>query len=218
MATTCECGSVVKNLQQHIKTEKHRNWIIKQGGSVSSQSKHTCECGSVVTRLAPHYKTKKHLEWVERQTRENIPYEELLRARDQRIKELIDREQRTHEFNVELERLRSEERAKKLREDIRKRDEERERQRERQRVKERAKEREERANQRKKEREKHRQKEKIKLLSQSSNPFVILGVLSTSTKSQIRKAYYSLAKIHHPDKGGNPEFFKQVSNAYASIK
>jgi DNA mismatch repair ATPase MutL len=241
MTTTCECGSVVKNITQHFNTEKHRNWIVKQGGTISIQTKHTCECGSVVTRLAPHYKTKRHLAWVERQTKQEL-----------RAQELRDREQRTHEFNLVLELLRSQERARKLRNDARKqkekqreereeqrkkqrqeRENQRKKERENQRKKEREKEREnqrkkERENQRKKERENQRENQRKKerenrreqgsLLFRSSNPFIILGIPSTSTKGQIRKAYYNLAKIHHPDKGGNPEIFKKVNNAYSSIK
>jgi hypothetical protein len=224
MTTTCECGSVVKNITQHLNTEKHRNWIVKQGGTISIQAKHTCECGSVVTRLAPHYKTKRHLAWVERQTKQEL-----------RAQELRDREQRTHEFNLVLELLRSQERARKLRNDVRKQKEKQREEREEQRKKqrqEREKQRQERENQRKKERENQRKKERENqrkkerenrreqgsLLFRSSNPFIILGIPSTSTKGQIRKAYYNLAKIHHPDKGGNPEIFKKVNNAYSSIK
>jgi len=30
----------------------------------------------------------------------------------------------------------------------------------------------------------------------------------------IKRAYYDLAKVNHPDKGGDPEKFKEIKNAY----
>ena len=41
-----------------------------------------------------------------------------------------------------------------------------------------------------------------------------LGVNHTSTPSDIKKSYRRLASKHHPDKGGNPEQFKKVQEAY----
>ena len=34
----------------------------------------------------------------------------------------------------------------------------------------------------------------------------------------IKKAYFKLTRIHHPDKGGNEENFKIISAAYNAIK
>ena len=42
----------------------------------------------------------------------------------------------------------------------------------------------------------------------------VLGVQVNSDQDTIKKAYRSLAKKHHPDKGGNDEMFKKVSEAY----
>jgi len=42
----------------------------------------------------------------------------------------------------------------------------------------------------------------------------ILGVAKTDNNTAIKKAYFKLARIHHPDKGGNPELFKEISKAY----
>jgi len=47
-----------------------------------------------------------------------------------------------------------------------------------------------------------------------------LGVEPTATSSQIKKAYYKLAKIHHPDKSPGPESeqkFKEISEAYSVL-
>lgn len=41
-----------------------------------------------------------------------------------------------------------------------------------------------------------------------------LGIHKGATKSQIKAAWRKLAKSHHPDKGGDPETFKQVKEAY----
>ena len=41
-----------------------------------------------------------------------------------------------------------------------------------------------------------------------------LGISRSSTPSQIKKAYRGLAMKNHPDKGGDPEMFKQISCAY----
>lgn len=36
----------------------------------------------------------------------------------------------------------------------------------------------------------------------------------TATKEEIKKAFYKLAHIHHPDKGGNEKTFKEFNNIY----
>lgn len=41
-----------------------------------------------------------------------------------------------------------------------------------------------------------------------------LGVEKDATEAQIRKAYRKLAIKHHPDKGGDPEHFKTITQAY----
>jgi molecular chaperone DnaJ len=47
-----------------------------------------------------------------------------------------------------------------------------------------------------------------------TNYYDVLGVKENSDQDTIKKAYRTLAKKHHPDKGGNDETFKKVSEAY----
>lgn len=42
----------------------------------------------------------------------------------------------------------------------------------------------------------------------------VLGVSVRSSKDDIKKAYWKLAKIHHPDTGGNLQDFNRISDAY----
>jgi DnaJ family protein A protein 2 len=44
--------------------------------------------------------------------------------------------------------------------------------------------------------------------------YSLLGVPRDAETSQIRTAYKQLAKEHHPDKGGDPEKFKEISQAH----
>eukprot|EP00294_Goniomonas_avonlea_P011628 CAMPEP_0114548916 /NCGR_PEP_ID=MMETSP0114-20121206/5244_1 /TAXON_ID=31324 /ORGANISM="Goniomonas sp, Strain m" /LENGTH=201 /DNA_ID=CAMNT_0001733553 /DNA_START=51 /DNA_END=656 /DNA_ORIENTATION=- len=46
------------------------------------------------------------------------------------------------------------------------------------------------------------------------NPYKVLGVEKKASAKEIRKAYHKLAVQHHPDKGGDPEKFKEVAAAY----
>ena len=41
--------------------------------------------------------------------------------------------------------------------------------------------------------------------------YSVLGVSRNADISEIRSAYKQLAKEHHPDKGGDPEKFKEIS-------
>lgn len=44
-----------------------------------------------------------------------------------------------------------------------------------------------------------------------------LGLEYGATKSEIKKAFYKLAKVHHPDKGGNEKKFKEINEAYQHL-
>lgn len=44
--------------------------------------------------------------------------------------------------------------------------------------------------------------------------YEILGVDNDATPDEIKKSYRKLAAIHHPDKGGDEEIFKKISDAY----
>lgn len=50
------------------------------------------------------------------------------------------------------------------------------------------------------------------------DPYKILGVQKGETdKEKIKKAYHRLALKFHPDKGGDPEKFKEISEAYKRL-
>lgn len=48
----------------------------------------------------------------------------------------------------------------------------------------------------------------------NSKLYKVLGVEKNSSASEIKKAYRKLAVKHHPDKGGDPDTFKEISKAY----
>ena len=45
----------------------------------------------------------------------------------------------------------------------------------------------------------------------------ILGVNKNTSISEIKKAYRKLVVIHHPDKGGDPEKFKEITTAFETL-
>ena len=50
------------------------------------------------------------------------------------------------------------------------------------------------------------------------NPYKLLGVTTNSTISELKKAYYQLALLCHPDKGGNNDDMRVVHQSYKYIK
>jgi DnaJ family protein A protein 2 len=49
------------------------------------------------------------------------------------------------------------------------------------------------------------------------NYYEILGISQNSSIQEIKKAYKTLAMKHHPDRGGDPEVFKDINEAYAVL-
>jgi len=47
--------------------------------------------------------------------------------------------------------------------------------------------------------------------------YEVLGLSKGAEQDDIRSAYKSLAKIHHPDKGGDPEKFKEIQQAHETL-
>ncbi|MCZ2392213.1 MAG: DnaJ domain-containing protein, partial [Acidobacteria bacterium] len=44
--------------------------------------------------------------------------------------------------------------------------------------------------------------------------YAILGVQKNATEDEIKKSFRRLAHEHHPDKGGDPQKFKDVNEAF----
>lgn len=51
-------------------------------------------------------------------------------------------------------------------------------------------------------------------MSMNNDFYKILGVNENSSQDEIKNAYRNLSKIHHPDKGGDENKFKELSEAY----
>jgi hypothetical protein len=49
------------------------------------------------------------------------------------------------------------------------------------------------------------------------NPYQLFGVTEDSSIEKVRKAYYSIALLCHPDKGGHTEYMKTLTLAYKWI-
>lgn len=50
------------------------------------------------------------------------------------------------------------------------------------------------------------------------SPYDILGVTTSSTWEQVKKAFRKLAMQHHPDKGGDPATFRKVRAAFEVLE
>lgn len=48
--------------------------------------------------------------------------------------------------------------------------------------------------------------------------FRVLELEESATWEEVKKAYHKLARVHHPDKDGNEEKFKEISNAYITLE
>ncbi len=57
----------------------------------------------------------------------------------------------------------------------------------------------------------------VKIEHKEYDPYIILGIERGSTGKEIRKAYYELSKVMHPDRGGDEESFKELSKAYKAL-
>ena len=47
--------------------------------------------------------------------------------------------------------------------------------------------------------------------------YAALGVPKTATADDIKRAFRRLASQHHPDKGGDEEMFKKITNSYVIL-
>lgn len=48
----------------------------------------------------------------------------------------------------------------------------------------------------------------------NKNYYKTLDIKGDSTEREVKKAYYRLSYIHHPDKNGDPEIFSEITEAY----
>jgi hypothetical protein len=48
-------------------------------------------------------------------------------------------------------------------------------------------------------------------------PYRVLEIAKDSPVSEIQQAYRKLSRKHHPDKGGDPELFRQIARAYKAL-
>ena len=56
------------------------------------------------------------------------------------------------------------------------------------------------------------------LQSDLINPYDLLGIKSDASLSELKKNYYNMALLCHPDKGGSSQDMYVVSSAYKYIK
>ena len=56
------------------------------------------------------------------------------------------------------------------------------------------------------------------LKEMAETPEMILGIPKGASQGEIKNAFRKLAIIHHPDKGGDPEIFRTLLEAYEKLK
>ena len=54
----------------------------------------------------------------------------------------------------------------------------------------------------------------VLLLGNATNWWEILGIGRDANTKEIKNAYRSMARVHHPDSGGDVEQFKRIREAY----
>jgi molecular chaperone DnaJ len=59
--------------------------------------------------------------------------------------------------------------------------------------------------------------EKINARKQQVDEYTLLGIPRNATTDDIKKAYKRLAMKHHPDRGGDAENFKRITQAYEKL-
>ena len=57
----------------------------------------------------------------------------------------------------------------------------------------------------------------IKLVNNRRRNLTTLGLKRGATNAQIKKTFRTLSRKNHPDRGGDPEEFKRISNAYEAL-
>jgi translocation protein SEC63 len=57
----------------------------------------------------------------------------------------------------------------------------------------------------------------IEIEHKEYDPYSVLGLEKGAVDKEIRKAYRELSKVMHPDKGGDPKKFQELTLAYASL-
>ena len=50
-----------------------------------------------------------------------------------------------------------------------------------------------------------------------SDYYNILGLNKNASEDEIKQAFRTMAKTHHPDKGGNKEKFQEIQQAYDTL-
>ena len=51
-------------------------------------------------------------------------------------------------------------------------------------------------------------------MNKFTNYYGILGINNKATAKEIKLAYYAISKENHPDKGGDEDLFKEITEAY----